>query len=240
MSDPFSQRRLSLRRRRWFRIATAAGVLVLVGVLVWLVWFSSVLTARSVEVSGHTTMRAGDIEKAAQVPLGEPLVSVDLTAIETRVKQLPRVRSVDVSRSWPHTVSIEVEERTTVMWSRVEGEIHGIDRFGVDYRTYDKAPKGIVEARISGYDADVRLEATRAAAEVAAFLRSQMPAWITDLRTISAETQDSVTLGLSKGRTIVWGSVDQGERKLEVLKTLLTIKAKGYDVSAPDQPTTRG
>ena len=211
---------------------------LIVGV-VWLIWFSSVLDVRGVKVSGETTMKAEQIEKAAKVPLGEPLASVDLTEIETRVKQLPRIRTVDVSRSWPHTISIEVEERTTVMWLRSEGEIHGVDRYGVDFRTYDKAPDNTVEARITGFDADVRLQAIQATAKVAAFLRDEKPEWSADLRTISAGTQDSITLGLTKGRTVVWGSPAQGARKLEVLQTLLSIKAKGYDVSAPDQPTTK-
>lgn len=239
MTDRFTQRRLEFRRQRWFRILMAVLSLALIILVVWLIWFSSVLNVRNVEVSGQTTMTAAQIEKAAQVPLGEPLAKVDLTAIETRVKQLPRIRTADISRSWPHTISIEVEERTAVMWSTVGGEIHGIDRFGVDYRTYSKKPKGLIEARISGFDAEVKLEATRGAAEVAAILKSEKPSWIGDVRTISAGTQDSISLGLTKGRTIVWGSADQGARKLEVLQTLLKIKARAYDISAPDQPTTR-
>ena len=239
MSDRFTQRRLEFRRQRWFRILVAVLALVLIGLVVWLIWFSSALTVRSVDVSGQTTLEAKQIEKAAEVPIGTPLARVDLAAIESRVQQMPRIRTAEVSRSWPHTISIEVEERTAVMWATIEGKIHGIDRFGVDYRTYSKKPDGLVEAKISGTDAEVRLEATRAAADVAHFLRTQKPTWIGDLRSVTAQTQDSVSLQLSKGRTIVWGSTANGERKLDVLKTLLTIKASGYDVSAPDQPTTK-
>lgn len=239
MSDRFTQRRLEFRRQRWFRILVAVLALVLIGVVVWLIWFSSALTVRSVDISGQTTLEVKQIEKAADVPIGTPLVRVDLAAIESRVQQMPRIRTAEVSRSWPHTISIEVEERTAVMWTTIEGQIHGIDRFGVDYRTYSKKPDGLVEAKISGTDAEVRLEATRAVADVAHFLRTQKPDWIGDLRSITAQSRDSVSLDLSKGRTIVWGSADNGERKLDVLRTLLTIKASGYDVSAPDQPTTK-
>jgi len=239
VTDRFTERRLRFRRQRWFRILLAVVAIVLVVAAVWLVWFSSVLTVRSVEVSGETTMEADQIVEAAKVPMDQPLVRVDLTAIESRIKKLPRIRTVEVSRSWPHTVSIEVEERTAVVWSRIQGQIHGIDRYGVDYRTYGKAPKGLVEATITGTDAETRLSATQAVAEVAFFLRTEQPDWYGDLKSISARTQDSVTLNLSKGRSIVWGSTAYGDRKLEVLQTLLTIKAKGYDVSAPDQPTTR-
>lgn len=239
MTDRFTARREGLRRQRWFRILLGAAAVLVIGLLVWLVWFSSVLTARTVDVSGQTTLKAQQIRAAAKVPVGRPLARVDLTAIETRVEQLPRVRSVTVSRSWPHTISIEVTERTAVVWMTVEGEVHGVDRSGVDFRTYSKPPKGLVEAKVAGYDAEVRLETIRAVAATAAFLREQRPDWYDQIRAITGSTQDSVEIDLSKGRTIVWGSAAEGERKLGVLKSLLTIKARGYDVSAPDQPTTK-
>ncbi len=239
MSDRFTARRVGLRRRRWFRILVAVLAVVVAALVAWLVWFSSVLAVRSVEVDGLTTLTAAQVRTVADVSTGEPLARADLTAIESRVEQMPRVRSAEVSRSWPRTVRIEVEERTAVMWSEEGGEIHGIDRYGVDFRTYRKEPKGLVEARIDALDAEVRLETTRAAAEVAELLRTSKPRWARQVQAITGGSQDSITLDLSKGRTVVWGSPAQGERKLEVLESLLTIDARGYDVSAPDQPTTK-
>ena len=52
-------------------------------------------------------------------------------------------------------------------------------------------------------------------------------------------SKDSVQLVLGKNRTVTWGSAAKGEQKLTVLRSLLKIKARGYDVSAPEQPTTR-
>ncbi len=39
--------------------------------------------------------------------------------------------------------------------------------------------------------------------------------------------------------SVTWGSAGNAARKLTVLNSLLRISAKEYDVSAPDQPTTR-
>ena len=44
---------------------------------------------------------------------------------------------------------------------------------------------------------------------------------------------------LTRGRIVVWGSTERGERKAAVLAVLLARKARVYDVSAPDAPTTR-
>ncbi len=239
MSDRFTARRLDLRRHRWLRYVVVGLVLVLALVLVWLVWFSSVLSARSVEVEGLTSLSAEQVDEVAEVQLDGPLARVDLTGITARVKTMPRVQEVEVSRSWPHTVSIQITERTAVTWVSVDGEFRGVDRFGVDFRTYDKKPQKLIEARITGDDPAQRLQTLEAVARVADRIRRDDPALNKQLRLITAGSKDSVELGLTKGRTVTWGSPAEPDRKLEVLDTLLGIEATQYDVSAPDQPTTR-
>ncbi|MGJ9423215.1 cell division protein FtsQ/DivIB [Aeromicrobium sp. CF3.5] len=239
MNDRFTARRLGLRRHRWFRFAVAGLVLVLALVVVWLVWFSSVLSARSVEVEGLTSLSAKQVDEVAEVPLDGPLARIDLTGITARVKKMPRVQEVEVSRSWPHTVSIEITERTAVTWMSVDGEFRGVDRFGVEFRTYDEKPTKLIEARVTADEPAQRLQTLEAVARVADRIRRDDPALNKQLRLITAGSKDSVQLGLTEGRTVTWGSVAEPARKLEVLDTLLGIEASQYDVSAPDQPTTR-
>jgi cell division protein FtsQ len=43
---------------------------------------------------------------------------------------------------------------------------------------------------------------------------------------------------LTRHRTVVWGGGDRSARKAAVLAVLLHRKARIYDVSAPDAPTT--
>lgn len=239
MSDRFTARRVGLRRHCWFRIAMAVLAAGVLATLVWVIWFSSVLDVRTVTVKGETSMTAAQVRDAAEVPLGGPLARADLTAIEARVKVVPRVRLVEVSRSWPHGVTITITERTAVVWLSSGGEIRGVDRYGVDFRSYDEVPADLIEARVSTRDPAVRVDTVRAVALIAERICRDDPALLKQVQAITAESQDSVVLDLTKGRTVTWGSQAQGERKLEVLRTLLEIDAKGYDVSAPDQPTTR-
>lgn len=239
MSDRFTARRVGLRRHRWFRIAMAGLVAVVLGALVWVIWFSSVLDVRTVSVKGETSLTAAQVRDVAAVPLGEPLARADLTAIEARVKVVPRVRVVEVSRSWPHGVTITITERSAVVWLASGGEIRGVDRYGVDFRSYAKEPADLIEARVSTTDPAVRVDTVRAVALIAERIRRDDPDLLEQVQAITAESKDSVALDLTKGRTVTWGSEAQGARKLEVLRTLLEIDAKGYDVSAPDQPTTR-
>ena len=48
------------------------------------------------------------------MPPGTPLARVDTDAVAARVGALPPVASVEVSRSWPGTLVIDVTERSPV------------------------------------------------------------------------------------------------------------------------------
>lgn len=238
-TDRFFERSRLERRRRWKRIAIAVLAVAVASTLVWLIWFSSVLAVRGVEIAGRTTLKEAQIMGAAQVPVGRPLARVDLTAIEGRIAALDRVDTVEVSRSWPRTVSISIVERKAVVWISVDGRIRGIDRHGVDYRSYSSAPKSLLEAKISVTDPRDRQQTSEHVVAVVQRITDDDPALRGQIQSISASSKDSIELNLTEGRTVVWGSGADGERKLTVLKALLPIKASHYDVSAPDQPTTR-
>lgn len=237
--DPFSERMRSERRRRWIRIAIAVLAVAATGALVWLIWFSSVLAVHDVEVAGRSTLKEAQVLRAAQVPTGRPLARVDVGAIEGRVAALNRVDTVEVSRSWPHTLSIRVVERKAVVWSTIAGQVRGIDRNGIAFRSYDKAPANLLEATVEITDSRDRLQTFQAVARVVVLIADRDPALRARIRSVTAASKDSIELELDKDQTIVWGSADKGERKLVVLESLLPIDAARYDVSAPDQPTTR-
>jgi cell division protein FtsQ len=90
------------------------------------------------------------------------------------------------------------------------------------------------EAKVTGTRRDVTI---RSLVTVSAALPDTLRAQV---ESISAESPDSITLNLSSGVKVVWGSSDDSERKAEVLSVLMKRKAKVYDVSAPDLPVTKG
>jgi cell division protein FtsQ len=237
-ADRFFERSRADRRRRWLMIALAVLGVVALGALAWMVWFSSVLAVRDVEVAGRTTLKQSQVLRAAQVPVGRPLARVDVDAIEQRVSALDRVDTVDVGRSWPHTLSITIVERKSVMWARVDGEVRGIDRNGIAFRSYGSPPDGLLEATIDVTEARDRLQTSEAVAAVVVQIRDRDPALRKEIQSVGAGSKDSIELNLTEGRTVVWGSSADGRRKLQVLKPLLQLDASRYDVSAPDQPTT--
>lgn len=221
------------------RVLIAVVVLVVVLGGAWVVAFSSLLAADAVEVTGTDQLTKAEVEAAAGVPLGRPLARIDLDAIEERVRALPLVESVEASRSWPGTVQLRVTERTAVAWIEIDGEIRGVDRFGSDFRSFDEPP-ALTEIRIDTNDPRDRQQSFEGLGAVVATLRSSAPDLLAAVEYGEAETQDSLTFQLADGRSIRWGSAEDTPRKIEVVSALLgTVQASEYDVSAPEQPTTR-
>jgi cell division protein FtsQ len=236
----FAQRRRNTLWRRIRRILFWILVVGIVGTLIWIVWFSSMLNVRRVEVDGMKTLTAADIRTQAAVPIGGPLARINLGAIETRVARMPRIDSVEATRKWPHVLAIHVRERVPVAWVEMDRQIRLIDRHGVDFRTVRTGPTSLMELRIGADDPDVRGKAVESATRVIVFLRRDGRDIFNTIRYVKADTQDSVHLELSRNRTVVWGSAESDAKKLAVLRALLKgVKASRYDVSAPELPTTK-
>lgn len=223
-------------RRQWTRrwLAWRGGALLLLGllgagVLVWLVFFSSALAVSGVSVAGTDVLTPRAVRRAAQVPLGTPLATVDLKAVSARVENLPAVAGVDVSRAWPDTVRIQVTERRAVAVVDRDGSLRGVDENGVLFRGYAERP----DLPLIRTGASTRSDALAEAAKVAAALPSKLSARVDH---IEVHTVDTIALRLHDGRTVRWGSADESAQKARVLAVLLEQKASTYDVSVPGQP----
>ncbi|MGH3473495.1 MAG: cell division protein FtsQ/DivIB [Aeromicrobium sp.] len=239
-----SEERFAERRRSefWRRVRHVLLGVLGVGVLagaVWVIWFSSALAVNRIAVDGTTTLKPMDIRSQAAVRLGEPLARVDTVAIESRVAAMERIDRVEVSRHWPRTIRIEVVERKPIGWVMSGVAIRALDRYGVDFRSLRTEPKNLVEVQVETLDARMRQQALVSAAAVLELLRTDDPGLLKKVQYVRVASKDSVQLVLGKSRTVTWGSAGKGQQKLTVLRPLLKIKARGYDVSAPEQPTTR-
>jgi cell division protein FtsQ len=200
---------------------------------VWLVFFSSVLAVRNVQVAGVRTVPVDAVSEVAAVPLGEPLARVDVDQVRERVERLPVVEHADISRSWPHTVSIEVTERTPVAAVRSGGAYRLIDAEGVMYRSVSQPGKRLPVMTI-GTQPAVAHDAATEAASVMATLPHRLAKRVS---AVDADTMDSIELRLQDGRRVVWGSAESSQMKARVLSALLHRKAQVYDVSVPGSPT---
>ncbi|WP_116206001.1 cell division protein FtsQ/DivIB [Amycolatopsis circi] len=218
-------------RRRWVALLI---VVTLLG-LGYLLFFSSLLSVKTIEVQGAKTVSADQIRATAQVPAGQPMLRADVDGIRDRVAQMPGIATVDVSRSWPTTLEIAVTERTPIAFfdSGPGGDgVHLVDGGGVVFKTVKTRPVGLPELKLPKVSVDDPV--TRAVTAVLGVLPEQL---LKQTKTVTAQTPASVEFTLSTGKTVRWGNSENTDRKAKVLAALLTQQGKIYDVSAPELPT---
>jgi cell division protein FtsQ len=226
-------------RRRWLAWRRLVIAVLVAGVLaasVWLVFFSPVLAVSGVQVEGTGAIAPSAVRQVADVPRGGPLATADLDAVAARVKDMPAVKDVDVSRAWPDRVRIDVTERqpvAVVVASGQGGSLRATDAEGVLFRSYAVRPRGLPLIR-TGRRAD-----TDALAEAATVAGSLPPALAARVADVSVSTVDTIDLRLKSGRRVRWGSADDSVDKARVLAVLLGQKAAFYDVSVPGEPVIR-
>jgi cell division protein FtsQ len=229
----FVRRRWLQRLRRLRPFLYAALVLLLVGTGVWVLLFSSLLTVRDVTVTGNRTISSVRVESVAKAPVGDQLARADLDAVRARVETIPAVKSVSVSRSWPHTIAIAVTERTPVAVVDRGAGLQAVDDDGVLFGSYPRKPDDLP---LMVTAPDVKSEPLAEAARVVTSLRSDIEALV---ERVEVESVDRIRLRLTGGRTVMWGSAEDSAQKAEVLAVLLKRDAREIDVSVPGRPTTR-
>ncbi|MFF0788464.1 cell division protein FtsQ/DivIB [Streptomyces spiralis] len=242
-----------VRRPRPPRLRTivilALALLLLAGGSLWLLYGSAWARVERVSVSGTRVLTPAQVRAAAAVPVGDPLISVDTDAIAARLRrQLPRIDTVDVVRSWPHGIDLKVGERTAVMVEEKGGKFIEVDRGGVRFATVSQAPKGVPVLELSlSRDGSAaaslrRFDEGRLVREAVA-VAARIPAAVAArTRVVKVRTYDDISLELGDGRTVAWGSAENGADKARALTALMKAAsgARHFDVSVPTAPASSG
>jgi cell division protein FtsQ len=220
------------RRRRWRGVLAVLAVAALVGGAVWALFGSRLFAVRSVLVTGTHLVTKAEVLQVAGVRLGTPLLRVNTSQIAARVVTIKRVQSVEVTTSWPDRVVIAVRERTPALAVTAPGG--GFDLVDPDGVTVlwaahrpPRLPLYLTTAALASLPGNPNVAAA------AAVLR-ELPGWLRrSVASIAAPAPDQVTLQLSSGVTVLWGSADDASAKAEELSLLKGTHARYYDVSAP-------
>lgn len=196
-------------------------------------YFTPLMSVRNVVVVGTGSVTRDQVLDAAGVHIGTPLLQVDTDGVADRVATIRRVATARVQREYPSTLRITIAERVPVAVKDFPDGPHLYDRDGVDYMS-PLAPPGLPYLDVDNPGpAD---PPTRAALEVLTSLR---PDVASQVGRVAAPSVASITLTLTDGRVVVWGTNDRTEEKAEKLAALLTQPGRTYDVSSPDLPTVK-
>ncbi|MCE4948021.1 MULTISPECIES: cell division protein FtsQ/DivIB [Streptomyces] len=230
-------------RRGVIIIAVLAALLG--GFATWALYGSDWLRLEQVRATGTDVLTPAEVVAAAAAPVNAPLASVDTDAVRRRLlARLPRLKSVEVTRSWPHTLGLEVTERTPELLLQTNGKFEEVDAEGIRFATVSRAPKGVPLLNLSVSDSpSSRRFGTGRLLRAAVTVAGDLPAAVRkDVRTLRVRSYDSITLELAGGRTVMWGSREQGAEKAKVLAGLLKAArdAHHFDISVPSAPAVSG
>jgi cell division protein FtsQ len=211
----------------------SALISVIVVGLGLLLYFTPIMSARDIVVVGLGAVPQEEVISAVAVAPGTPLLQVNTDAVAERVAAIRRVASVRVQREYPSTLRVTVVERVPVVVKDYPDGPHLFDRDGVDFAV-GPPPPGVpyLDTKNPGPDD----APTRAALQVMTSLRPEVA---TQVARVDAPSVAGITLQLTDGRQVVWGTTDRTEEKALKLGALLTQPGKTYDVSSPDLPTVK-
>jgi cell division protein FtsQ len=196
-------------------------------------YFTPVMSARSIFIVGLATVTREEVLDAAKVRPGMPLLQINTDRVADRVAAIARVASARVQRQYPSALRITIAERMPVVVKDFPDGPHLYDRDGVDFAV---APPPPALPYLDVDNPGPSDPATKAALQVLTALRPEVAGQVSR---ISAPTVASITLTLTDGRVVVWGTTEHTEEKAQKLTALLTQPGHTYDVSSPDLPTVK-
>lgn len=248
--DRFERRAAAARRRPKLLAGIALGLVVLVGGLLWLGWFSSWVTVTTVRVEGTRASAAPEVRRVAQVRMGTPIMRVDTEAVAQRLIEHRIYSTVAVSRRPPHTIVISVRPRIAALaLKNAAGDLELVDEDGVRFRTVAAAPEGVpvvtpgpdpgTDGSPDSAPAQVTPAGLKAAVRAVRALDATTRGEVSEITVTAA---DHVTLSLSTKagrRTVVWGGQGAEQTKSRLVAILAEQPGTVIDVSVPSSPITR-
>lgn len=222
----FTQR--SRRRRIVWLSALGAAVVVIGGSVA--AAYSPLFAVERVTIVGATTLDATAVEASLAGQVGTPLALVDSSEVKAALLAFPLIETYALEAKPPHDLTVRIVERTPIGVIRSAAGYTLVDAAGVALATTSDQPAGQPLLEIGG-------GTDSAAFESAGLVVRSLPADVRAALTgVSATTADDVTLTLSTGLTVVWGSAEDSPLKSATLaKTLIARPdASTIDVTSPE------
>ena len=201
---------------------------VLLGVVTYVLGWSSLFTVSSVEITGSST------QLSSGIVTGQKLARVEPRAVAARFEKLDWVAKAKVSRNWINgKVSINLSERTPVAIYNTEV----IDSTGNSFVLRGSPSRNLVQIQAGD------LSAAKKAVTFFSTLPADLKSTLTVVKVRSTGALVLVVNNAGKNLEIRWGNDDENELKLKVYKALISLpenaSIKRVDVSAPHAPIVK-
>ncbi len=214
------------------------GVIAVLAGLVAVVYFTPLLSVRSVAVTGTTNAPQDRIAAAVAYLKGRPLLQLQQAQRDeagVRVTAVsPWIDSATVTVQYPSTVVVHVVERNPVAYATLRGAPVLVDTKGTPFLQVPHAPPftpKLTVASPAATDAD-----TQAAMSVLMSLPEDLRGQVAE---IGAQSPVAVRIVLRDERVVLWGDDSQPGAKAVALRMILTRPGHEFTVVNPEVPTAR-
>lgn len=244
-TDPrFRRRRQAVQRSKRRRLLLGGTSVLTIGVLVWAMFWSPLLSVRKVSVRGaeHVT-DAEVVEATALIGADRNLLLLSTEEVARRVEGLPWVQEAEVDRMLPDSVRVSVVERRPALVLSIGAARWTLDRSGHVLTSGSVAPRLPVLAgiEVGRVEAGVKLVTPEAIGALKVF-RSLPGSLRQKLAGIFAPTSERITVSLNDGTVVRIGAAERLKAKAKVLKALIErLRTRGIvtayiDVRVPTNP----
>jgi cell division protein FtsQ len=217
------------RRRRIIWLSVLGALIVLVSGSA-IAAYSPLFAVERINVVGAATIDAAQIQAALADQIGTPLALVSDSEVKAALMAYPLIESYALEAKPPHDLTVRIVERTPIGVIESDAGYTLVDAAGVALSTTPTVPEGQPILRVeSGVESD--------AFESVGLVVRSLPADVrAALVEVSASTLDDVSLKLSSGLNVFWGSAERSVEKARALtSTMLANPSAGtIDVSSPD------
>lgn len=214
---------------------TSAIAIVIVLALVYLLGWSNYFTTKEIAYSGAPTKSSQlAVKKLAEISTGERLARIETRKVSARIKTLPWIKSVDISRNWINgQVLVSVEARLPI--ATFNGQL--MDAEGKRF----ELPGGYKENLPSVFARDTK--SGLAAIELFMNLPSEFS---TRTSAFTASSPENIFFNIKEGKRtllVIWGNGKDTAFKIKVYKALLALpensKIKKIDLTDPRSPIVK-
>lgn len=227
-------------RKRKTILTVAGAILALVAVVLAVLLFLPAFRVAGVDVRGATYVDAATVSALANDSIGESIVRVPASRIESEAAEIPGVVTAEVSRAWPNRLTISVtEEPPVAMAVMPDGSSYPVAADGAQLPAAAAEGTQLPPLTVGGGAEDPQV-ALLAMADVVGALPEGLRGQVSDVTAATGHDVAFTVTGEEFGtKRVMWGDTRDAELKTQVVQTLLTQPGSEIDVSSPVAPVTR-
>lgn len=228
-------------RPRWrIWVYSLLALLVSAALFVGLVFFSPLLATQNIRVQGASLLDAQEVKSRLSSLEGVPMTRISQEQVASLIGQESLLYGVSLQAQPPHDLLVILHERVPVALIQEGDSFLLVDNEGVTLGKLGSRD----EAKLPLLEGGPELLEQPAFATVTQVLASLPTSVLSDLDKAQADSASTITLTMTDGTMVVWGTPEESDLKAKVLLQLMDsvgseVKVETYDVSSPLIPTVK-